>query len=289
MAGSRLGKSVPSFVIDRILRIYPLYFVALLVHSCTVFPFFNNGQLPTGVNFCTHALSLQYVIPGAFDNKFYPTLWFVGMLSICYFFFLLLRKHMYDIRKTVILVGLVFVITLVLNTIGTHLNFELFARYTNTYLTFFLVGMYATRKHSPISLMGKGFLFLYIIGSILTISFYSIISVNDWRKQLVEYVLLIVVNCSFYLYAVNTKYEIIFPRFVAGALKTISYSSFCIFLFHGPIWEIMYKTYNESSPIQWMYIAVCGTSLIILTSWFIQFVYNKMIGQFIIFQTQHHP
>ena len=60
--------------------------------------------------------------------------------------------------------------------------------------------------------------------------------------------------------------------------KTIAYASYCMFLFHRPVWWAMTQIYNpKNSFVKLLYLLVIGIPLIITLSYYIQRWYDQLI------------
>ena len=93
MAKSKASNTIKEFLINRFLKIYPLYLLALILFSFIVYPDFNNDIFPSWKNFVLHAFAFQSIFPDLFQAN-YHTIWFISIIFICYGFFLLLRRFL---------------------------------------------------------------------------------------------------------------------------------------------------------------------------------------------------
>jgi peptidoglycan/LPS O-acetylase OafA/YrhL len=60
----------------------------------------------------------------------------------------------------------------------------------------------------------------------------------------------------------------------------MAYASFCVYLFHRPIWKIMADVWPEHSFAQWLFIIPFGITLIFVVSYYTQLIYDKIVEKF---------
>jgi peptidoglycan/LPS O-acetylase OafA/YrhL len=152
---------------------------------------------------------------------------------------------------------------------------------------FFSFGVIGTRYN-----INKFHKYLYLLvgllGSLLLLLIYNQPGTNTWYENYLFVCFLILIsNLSFFCILIRTVKAIRFTGKIAKFFEIFSYSSFCIFLLHRPIWSIMAVIYPEVSTskplslepiLQYLYIVFLGVPIIVLCSYLIQSNYNSLLN-----------
>jgi peptidoglycan/LPS O-acetylase OafA/YrhL len=264
------------FLKKRFFRIYILYLIALSFASFTYYPFFNNGNYPNFGNILLHAFCLQTILPNLFGNN-YLTIWFVSILVFCYVIFIWVRNDLPTTYFYIKCLLLYFIIsTLYLLTFNSHL--KLFTRDFAIYLMFFLLGVHSAV--SGLRLKNKYWLIIALLSSVLLIALYKIVDITTWYEYHIYSFLVLIGNVSLFKLLCNLLKRISFSKKTVRFISKYSFASYCIFLFHRQIWCLFNWVYPEKIFLQWLLIVVCGIPVIIVSSYYIQYFYNKIIIKF---------
>ncbi|MEL6158127.1 MAG: acyltransferase [Cyanobacteria bacterium J06623_5] len=289
LSGYKLTKSklaTPSldFLKNRFLRIYPLYFIALLVYTFTVYVQ-KHDTLPTLKTFFVHVFLLQTVVPELFGRN-YLTIWFVSVLLFCYLFFLAMRRLLvtnlmaYGVMTLSVCLGVCLI-----RAFFAERDIIVFMRFFEVYLSFFAVGMtyaiyeqaitrFFCRKSVAIAYAGTFTALLTLLMAVYIQRFNSMDSIS---LRLFEFLAILLTTIPLYFYAFTNASRLKVNRMTTSILLLGSSGSFCIFLFHRPVWSVMVEVWSNRSVFQALYILVMGIPLIVFCSCQIQRSYNNIL------------
>lgn len=275
LALSNHDKPVSRFVSKRLFRIYPLYWLALLLSSLTAYPYANEGRVPNLPNTLVHVLGLQSVFPHYFQVD-HLTLWFVSVVTVCYCFFLLTR-HLLDrqVVFSLVTIGTVFSIY------GAHIGamqcgMRIFTPGLAVFLAIFAMGMLLRDFDLDgvrLPVMAGLVVLAMIMVSIVSFRF----SISGFGGFVLSLLLTVGGNVIFFV-----ALCVMVKRFLPGSGKPIvvavSGCGYCIFLFHRSIFAFLAR-FIEGWPIwgQWIVIVPVGLVMVYVFSSFIQTGYNKLL------------
>lgn len=248
-------QSMILFFQKRILRIYPLYLIALML-------FFVFGMSGILTSFKAAIAISLFIKPAP------PTLWFVIMLIFFYALSPLLISHTEKGHA-----GFVWAIYFILSFMLLVIPY--FARNLDvrvvTYFPAFYFGLFT-------SLKGEGFInqkilvSLFLVGVFISIVFNQNYLQYDWLLST-----LMVSTTSYFLF-VFFKNTISPPETTYIPITILAYSSYCMYLFHRPIYIVLKKVYFPSSEVlQILYLVLICLPCIIIISYFSQKFYDIMI------------
>lgn len=250
----RLRKeSLMAFYQKRLLRIYPLYLLAIIL-----FTLLNLSNIATSLK-AVFAISML-VKPAP------PTLWFIAMLMLFYIAspIIIIACRKISIYRLV-LYSTFLILSLVLYDYFTEL---LDARFL-MYLPCFVLGVFAASNNSN-TIIHKTHI-LFILPAIL-ISFIKINN-NSLDAALKTPMVLF---CSYLLFGILRKIEVS-PSRAYKIITLISYSSYCMYLFHRPVYMFLKTLYfPETYLLQIIYLAIFCLPCVIITSFVIQKMYDMM-------------
>jgi peptidoglycan/LPS O-acetylase OafA/YrhL len=103
------GQTWGRFVTRRLLRIFPAYWLALLVFAVARLEYFNVKPDPTSL--WLHILGVHAFAPGKYFSDFNDSFWFISLILGLYVVFLFVRRWLHDI-------SVVFGIGLILTTVA---------------------------------------------------------------------------------------------------------------------------------------------------------------------------
>lgn len=284
LAIAKRSEPAREFLLKRFLRIYPLYFLSVVLFSLTVYPHIN-GERPTFGNFAIHALALQAWLPNFYQNN-YLTIWFVSNLLFCYFMFILLRRYLSNTGDFSLAVLVIVLSINLIKIVSLNLyKIEMFSGHFDTYFLFFAFGMLLSRQHEQSATCArKRFFFSFLILITCAVSFVFMnlfLSPNEPSYPIIERVFVLGFTLpTFYLLLRMPIQESLSTR-LAYTINYVGSASFCVFLFHRPIWTVMYEFTPEKSYLQSLFILGLGIPLIFIFSYQVQSFYNSKISLFL--------
>ncbi|MDJ0744115.1 MAG: acyltransferase family protein [Xenococcaceae cyanobacterium MO_167.B27] len=274
---SKISNSSREFLVNRFFRVYLLYLLALIVFSFTAYPDLNNGIFPSWSNFILHSFCIQSLIPHFFQQD-YNTIWFVSVLFFCYGFFLLTRRLLDKLHLFLIILFIVIVAISLIRHLASLYEVNIFHQYLDTWLAFFSLGMVYSKNQKRINRLNtKLFACSSCISFILLIALYNATEIEGLLIYTIERILILASTLSLYFIQFKIHPHIYVSRRVSSFLKWISYSSFCVFLFHRSIWNLLVKFWSDESFYQSIFILVLGIPIILILSYRIQVTYNQVI------------
>jgi peptidoglycan/LPS O-acetylase OafA/YrhL len=251
----------------RFIRIYPPYLLAI---AC--FSFMHIEKL--------NLLTEGALLISMFSAPVPKTLWFITMLIVLNLISPLMlapRRSLIKIASMGLLLWLCF---LVYSFLGGGLDYRMLL-YMPPFILGLMVGYDEGKMTRPRVLWGA--LFVFVVGLfLLPLAFESKLLGTLARIP-----------------AGTAGCLLIFEGFrrmeayLQGAAKPIiflSYSSFCMYLFHRPVMQRVMMFYHPETPTaQFFYMFAVGVPLTIALAWFIQFAYDRAIAASSIFfqQTRH--
>jgi len=235
----------------RLLRIYPLYAVALLL-------FYLYGICDAG----TALKSLVFV--SMFFGPSPYTLWFVTMIMLFYLITPALLGVVESPAKFLLFSGALFLIVF-----GLEAAFSTMDRKLLVFFPCYCVGIYCSRHGFKTRLVNCPSMLLLFLLWIVLMLFDS----DSWTYRQIGNISE-VLSCSFLISATCYLNEGKFKR--SGIISFISYSSFAMYLFHRPIYSTLISLYFPGDGVlQVVYLGTVCLSLVIFTSWGVQKVYDR--------------
>lgn len=275
LSGYKLAKNkgVESFSVfwkNRLIRIYPLYAIAVFVFSIALY--WGKTNLLVLI---IHLLGLQMVFPGLFGQNFL-TLYFIGILLVFYLFFSLTKKYQKDPRSFTVLSVAVFCIALLVKYTLSG-NITVFSSPLFIYFPVFTAGMLLADSEERVA----GFMHRHMIAIFFWFFFLipaMLVSIRYFAAEENAFVLLSAVVIGSVLIPLHTIL-VLFGRHwrrVPSVVSAVSYASFAMYLFHRPIWGLMQAVYPDRTLLQWAYIVGVGVPLIIGVSYVLQYSYDTI-------------
>lgn len=258
------------FFKNRFYKIYILYFLSLNLSYFTSYPYLNNQEFPSFLNYIKHVFLLQAVFPELFGHNFH-TLWFVSVIFICYILYLIYNKILNKIYLFVICQIIFFFIFLLIHLITYEESYKLFFGDFPLYLTFFSFGMLFSNS-IIVKIFEKYSVYMVVFCIPALFIFLNFVYVNNFFELCIYSFLVLCSNIG--LYSIIIEYFHYFPFCNNNILKIVSHSSFSIFLFHRPILTIFDNFYSDRSFYQWLYIVCFGLPIMFFISFWLQCVYD---------------
>lgn len=125
--------SYKDFILRRLNRIYPLYFVFLIVGIFYMYNYFLTSPILTFAKLCQHIFLLQTIIPTSSVTAFNGAAWTVATLFICYLTVPILFKGFKHKMKSTIII--LFIYILFVNIVALYLE-ENFSNSLYIWLTY---------------------------------------------------------------------------------------------------------------------------------------------------------
>jgi peptidoglycan/LPS O-acetylase OafA/YrhL len=259
------------FLYRRFMRIFPLYIIALLMFQVML-------KLRDIKSFIVHLIGMQVLLASPSLEPII-TLWYVGLIMSYYIVFILLKKFGTTFYQTILMIILMLCIALALKWKLDVIDKRFFI-----YFFIFIAGMYGPKilpiiRTRPLIVI-TSLLCLFFSISLYEVNIYPLIA-NNTRFSLISaisiqiFILLNIIMISFivtfYWFSVNIT--ILRPKII----ETISYASFCIYLFHRPFWWVMLKILHpENDLLRGLYLSVIGIPILVAISYGIQKFYDNI-------------
>jgi Predicted acyltransferases len=223
--------NLASFYKRRLLRIYPLYWFAILVFAFYEF-FLGSFPMFTLKSLSPYMLAITVAgIQGFVPNYPGGLLWFVGVIIMFYIIYPLLI-HPKKTKRLLILYILLFIILAIIAKLHlVQMNIW------NYYLTF-VIGIMANKMLSEHHQIPKQLINMSLVIFILCSGVYFAVKIFEYINGPVPSIIigtlipLIAVCGSLVIYNNIKKFSVVYN---SNIISRISFCSFAIYLFHGPI------------------------------------------------------
>jgi peptidoglycan/LPS O-acetylase OafA/YrhL len=250
--------SIIEFYKQRLLRIYPLYLIAIIL-----FTLLNLSNLKTSIK---AGLLISMIIEPA-----PPTLWFIAMLMLFYVTSPLLIYASKTIQaKRLMSYYLITIIALIAYSYFTKkLDIRLVM-----YFPSFALGVFIANNN--IELVEKKYNASALIVTTFCILLSFVTTPNSQLNEMLNAPMILL--CSYFLFRVAKK--IVFSsNQTCRVIAILSYSSYCMYLFHRPIYIILNKFYfPEEYLYQVVYLVVFCMPCILLFSFIFQKAFDITIN-----------
>ncbi len=262
-------ESAKTFLQKRFMRIFPLYYLALLF-------FFYIHDFWNPLHIGIYLLGFQGIINAAIPSPL-PTLWFIGLLVAYYSFFVLLMAKKWTKTQQIILALSSGIGIFIINQFFPVADFRLIL-----YIWVFLLGIYSAEYNifqTKVWLKFGGLTVPLFISTLL-ILFYIESQESIIIEHLPGYLL---INCLMVTFIVSLYYcaERFCQKFLLPPwVLSISYSSYCVYLFHRPLLWFMdsglHKLLGENhDPLISSFLLTVGIAIIFIVAHFLQSIYDR--------------
>ena len=257
-----------SFFKKRFIRIFPLYYISLAIFV-KIMPAAGPKLI------LMHLLGLQLIL-ASFHYRPMLTLWFIGLITIYYIFFVLAKKaegNNLRLFATLLAFPLLLLIWRGTENMG---DLRLFI-----YYPVFLAGLYGDSIFERIRQdyrLAAGLAIFFFLSIYLYAAYMS-------RAGLLAHLIgglgaFLVMSCIISCIMISFVWLVrsISSRAanISKYFKALSYSSYCIYLFHRQIWWSLLKINYPENPVNRLfYLALVGIPAIILISYAIQRAYDS--------------
>lgn len=240
------------FAKKRFLRLYPLYFFALLLFW--ICSFMSVKSL------LVHALLLNILI-----GRSIPTLWFISMIC-CYYLLFPVIVLGYSLKRTFLISGLAVAALWLLHTATGLIDMRLIV-----YLPSFVFGVITCRQNFMEKFRQFNALVFATLSAFILFS-YLYLCLPDSQLHDFYQVLFMLAAVPPVIWLADRLARRINKRIY----KNLAYASFCMYLFHRVIYFLLTNIYSSpSQPLMFAYLFFIGVPLIYLVSFFFQKNYDK--------------
>lgn len=262
-------RSAINFLYRKFIRIFPLYYLALF---CFILIHKIYAPLKIGVQI----LGLQLLFASS-TLKPIHTLWFIGLIVIYYYLFTVLNYN--PIKK--FYKGLIIILFPICIWILLTL-FKVTDSRLILYYWVFLGGVFCAETNFFESEFWRKFnsLIPIVFVPVFLISFflekqYKLITTNSSYSYLL--INLLIFTFVLFIYQISTL--ISRKNSSLKLIQIVSYASYCMFLFHRPIWFSMSYVLKQTLGINYSIAALIllfvGIPVVIIISYYIQRFYDE--------------
>ncbi|WP_155314002.1 acyltransferase family protein [Desulfosarcina ovata] len=248
--------NIIAFYKKRLLRIYPLYIIAIYL-----FTLFNLSNVITSVKAGVMISMLLKPAP--------VTLWFITMLILFYVISPFLIHCSKSIKANrLIFYYLIFITLLMIYSYFTRMLDVRFVMYFPS----FALGVFVANKNESIHRTNNSFTIIIMISSVI----FSFFKAPHEQLKLLMYIPMIL-SCSYFLFQ-SFKYLSVSSKHACKIIIFLSYSSYCMYLFHRLIYINFKKIYfPEVYLYQFFYLVFLCLPCIICCSFIIQKIFDLTI------------
>ena len=267
------------FLIKRYVRILPLYLIAYILF---IFIFRNTIEHLNIFSITAHVLGLQILLSSKYCDTV-VTLWYIGLIISYYFVFVLISLYGKSKIKLLGILSLIAILWLcgkMILGIGDQ-RFIL-------YLPVFIFGILSARtdilKYVGFKSFLVAFCLLIFCAGVYTAFVYPqtalFIPIKPNLFSAISFAGILILNIIMALTVIITYFlsKTLAPVKNSKLIRLISYSSFCIYLFHRPFITVLLRIYHPEDPmLKLLYVVVCGFPLVFIAGYFIQKQYDSFI------------
>jgi len=268
--------TVGTFLYKRIIRIFPMYYVALMFF-CYIF------SISEPLRIIIHIFGLQSL----FFSKHLlslPTLWFVGTILVYYLIFIICKAEKISRIYRLLAIGIFPFIVFFVTTSLHFMDYRI-----SLYYWTFLFGIYCAESNiletpwlkKSILIITPVFLCIFISCFVLEKN-YGI----DYFGVRKSYIILNILMFSFILsiYSIFNSLAKILKS--SQSVQAIAYASYGMYLFHRPIWFFLKKIAQETIGINNQYILLTielfiGIPTIFVFAYLMQSFYERYCIQYL--------
>lgn len=224
LINSSSNRTAGLFLINRFLRIFPLFYL-----SYAMYRIFMNTTL-TPLRFVAFLGGAHLLFPRLLGNDI-PSLWFIGLIGIYYLLFFPLRKHIGKTGSFLLVSAAVYLVLLLLQ-VGTETTGNILEPRVALYFPYFAAGILAGSRYRKLKPLIP-FLIVLVPGLLSVII--AGLGLAPWITEywiMFHNAFLLPINLVLILLIIQIDLPPLLSRFVS----VLSYSSYCAFLFHRPLW-----------------------------------------------------
>jgi len=242
-----------SFLRKRFIRIYPLYVIAVII-----FYIFNVNNYFVTIK--SLFLISMFIGPAPF------TLWFITMIMVFYLVTPLLLSIVGNKLKFWLFIFFILIFEVILFILFREIDLRVVF-----YFPFYCLGLYCSKYEVKTKIIN---FYLGVVGLAIGLFLNNII-VDSWTlTQFLKGPMILASSyIIFYIFLYNEG------RFIKlSIISIISYSAFCMYLFHRPIYSFLINIYfPDEFYFQFLYLLVVCFPIIFIFSFLIQKIYDYML------------
>jgi peptidoglycan/LPS O-acetylase OafA/YrhL len=243
---------IKNFIIKRILRIYPLYALALLAFY--FLSIINGQKLISGL-----------LLYNLYIGEYILTLWFIPMIIIFYLVFVLLNYN-YNLKKFLYISIFIFLLLLI-----ERIIFKKFDGVLILYFPSFICGILSARYSNYLKLTINTSIFTIVI-------FLIILFLKDFAPSKLSIMICTIMIVSFSLPSMFLLSKIKKNTIITGFIINVSYASFCMYLTHRIMFNIVLLIYKPRTDIiTLIYLYLVVIPFIYIVSFYTQKFYDKLL------------
>lgn len=260
-------RQVGTFIKKRFIRIFPLYYIALAI-------FIKLMAVSNTKLILMHVLGLQAIL-ASYHYRPLLTLWYIGLVAVYYGFFILIKRaegNKLRLFITLLIFPLLLLIWRGKEGMG---DIRLFL-----YYPVFLSGLYGDKYLARIrndykKTAGLAIFFFLSVYSYVLYMYRSSLVVHSIGQLGAFLLISCIASCIMISFAWLVRLISSKGAGISKYFKILSYSSYCIYLFHRPVWWALLKMDYPADPMSRLfYLGLIGIPLIILISYTIQKAYD---------------
>jgi peptidoglycan/LPS O-acetylase OafA/YrhL len=282
--GANTLRDVFHYLAKKYVRIMPLYICAYMMF---VMLFRDTIEHLNPFSVVSHLLGWQILLASKYCDTV-STLWFIGLVFSYYYSFAFIMLYAKTAMRFVIICLLLLIAWMagkILLGVGDHrfvLYFPIFIAGVVTARWNILLGLLGGDKRRKV--LGVAAVLVVAVGAYMQYVYPLTvlhIPLKPALLSLPSLASLLLANwimlCFVFILLFLAKYLVSCAK-VYRCLCIISYASFCMYLFHRPIWYILLTLYNPmETAMKGCYLVFVGVPLIFITSYCAQYLYDKTI------------
>lgn len=253
-------KDIKVFLKKRFIKLYPLYLFSLLLFALS-FSKKSGFSLKIDENILS-----QILLINMFLDKSVLTLWFMGMI-FNYYFLASLLLYNYSIKK------LIWSFLVVLSLLVVTFYFtKLIDKRIILYLPCFFLGIACAKEKVLYS-----YLFSNIKVNLFLSAVFGINLLIIYKGYLNLNIFLFFTGFIFII-PMSSFFKYLESRISFKMIKILSYSSFCMYLYHRFFYSVLTKLLNNYiSEIKFLLLIIIGCPIIVIFSFYIQLSYDFIL------------
>ncbi len=198
------------------------------------------------------------------------TLWFIGLITVYYGLFVLIKRAEGNGLRFFLAVAGFPMLLIIMSIAWGAGDPRLFL-----YYPIFLMGIYGDRYLPAVNNYKRA----AALAVLMLVSIYLAV----FQSRLIMYWAgvagsILVINCVMVSFTWLVRLMSVKGIKLSKYFKALSYSSYCIYLFHRPVWWALLRLENPYDPgTRLLYLAFAGVPVIILLSYAIQKGYDRFL------------
>jgi peptidoglycan/LPS O-acetylase OafA/YrhL len=276
----RSKEDAKKFLISKAIRIFPLYIAAL---SIFILIFSFAIERLSAFSVLIHLAGLQMIFC-VWSCDPILTLWFVSLIVVYYGLFIVLQMLAGTTRSIIVWSGVILLVCVILNYL-----FGVIDKKVILYLPIFIGGIIVSKESLLSKVRGSSALALFILMATVILCYVAIVypEITLGPKKpaafsqygLYAFVCTNLIMFTFVLIMYYASKRVC-SLGLSVCFSQISYSSYCIYLFHRPVLWLLLKFFNPSNDLlRAAYVILVGLPLVVLVAYSIQRSYDSLLKE----------